>query len=65
MELSRLGGFMVVYVQLYKDGVTVVLSATYRPDLYMDYMIQASEMAMPFFMLGYHMQKAELKVRGE
>jgi len=54
---------MLVFIQLYRDGVTVVLTATYRPDMYCDYMVQANEMAMPFFMLGYHMQYAQLKER--
>ena len=51
---------MKVLVILYRDGVTVRLTATYRPEIYMDYMVQANEMAMPFFILGYHMQEARL-----
>ena len=51
---------MKVDVRLYRDGVTVRLTAEYRPKLYGDYMVQANEMAMPFFMLGYHMLHARL-----
>ena len=52
---------MRVVAILYRDGVTVNVSATYMPNLYYDYMNQASEMCMPFFMLGYHMKKAYLQ----
>ena len=52
---------MRVVATLYRDGVTVTVSATYMPSMYQDYMIQASEMCMPFFMLGYHMKSASLK----
>lgn len=52
---------MRVVAILYRDGVTVNVSATYMPSLYHDYMIQASEMCMPFFILGYHMKKAYLQ----
>lgn len=51
---------MKIVVKLRRDGVDVRLTTTYRPDLFMDYMVQANEIAMPFFLLGYHMIHASL-----
>jgi len=51
---------MKILVRLYRDGVTVRLTTTYQPELFKDYMIQAREIAMPFFLLGYHMIHASL-----
>lgn len=56
---------MRVEAILYRDGITITVSQTFIPDLYMDYMIQASEMCMPFFMMGYHMQNAYIKGDGD
>ena len=51
---------MKIVVRLRRDGVDVRLTTTYRPDLFKDYMVQAKEIAMPFFLLGYHMVHASL-----
>lgn len=56
---------MRVEAILYRDGVTITVSQTFVPHIYKDYMIQASEMCMPFFMMGYHMKNAYIKGDGD
>ena len=43
-----------------REGIELRVTATYRPALFRDYMVQASEMALPFFNLGYYMIHASL-----
>jgi len=43
-----------------REGIELRLTATYRPNLFDDYMIQATEMALPFFNLGYYMVHAAM-----
>jgi hypothetical protein len=52
---------MQIIVHLYRDSVYVTLETKYRPELFKDYMIQAREIATPFFLLGYHMRHASLQ----
>jgi hypothetical protein len=51
---------MKVMVRMVKDGIEIRIVATYRRDVYQDYMFQAAEMAEPFFALGYHVVHASL-----
>ena len=55
---------MLVVVRLTRDGVDVTMTQKYHPELFKDYMLQAREMAHPFFWHGYHMVFAELQTGG-
>jgi hypothetical protein len=51
---------MTLEVILFRDSVRVVMTTPYQPTLFVDYMVQAREIAYPFFTMGYHLIHARL-----